>query len=300
MTDRERDELSGVETTGHEWDGIKELNNPLPRWWLWTFYACIVWALIYTIFYPAWPLIDGATKGVLGFSSRANLTASVSDARAAQSQYLAQIEALPLEGIRHDPALFDFAVAGGRSAFAVNCVQCHGGGGAGAAGYPNLNDDDWLWGGTLDELHLTLRHGIRSENDAQTRMSLMPAFGRDGILDRKQIADTTDYVLSLSGQDHDLAAAARGAVVFADQCAACHGGDGGGDRAQGAPSLKDGIWLYGGDRATIIDSITNARRGVMPAWGGKLDEATLKQVVIYVHSLGGGEPSVAASAATAP
>ncbi|MBI1181277.1 MAG: cytochrome-c oxidase, cbb3-type subunit III [Alphaproteobacteria bacterium] len=289
MADTERDELSGVETTGHEWDGIKELNNPLPRWWLWTFYACIAWALVYTIFYPAWPMIHGATKGILGYSSRANLSRSVAEAHQAQAQYVEQIRSLPLEQIRDNPTLFEFAVAGGRSAFAVNCVQCHGSGAAGGKGYPNLNDDDWLWGGSLEAIHTTLEHGVRYEADPQTRMSLMPAFGRDGILDARQIDDTAEYVRSLSKLPHDADAAARGAKVFAEQCAVCHGADGGGNREVGAPSLRDAIWLYGGDKATIVETITNARRGVMPAWSGKLDEATIKQLALYVHSLGGGE-----------
>ncbi len=306
MADKERDTLSGVETTGHEWDGIKELNNPLPRWWLWTFYVCIAWALVYSILFPAWPLVGGATKGLLGFSSRADLARSVDDAHKAQSAFVEKIRTLPLDDIRRDPQLLEFAMAGGKSAFAVNCVQCHGSGAAGAKGFPNLNDDDWLWGGTLADIHTTLEHGIRYDADPDTRQSQMPAFGRDGILEKAQIADTADYVRSLSGLDHDRVAAARGAKVFAEQCAACHGANGGGDRTQGAPSLRDAIWLYGGDKATIIETITNARRGVMPAWSGKLDEATIKQVAVYIHSLGGGEPTQpsdpapAADAATAP
>jgi cytochrome c oxidase cbb3-type subunit 3 len=300
MAEQERDELSGVETTGHEWDGIKELNNPLPRWWLWTFYVTIAWALIYTILFPAWPLLNGATKGLLGFSSRANLARSVDDAHQAQAAYLEKIRQLSLDDIRRDPQLLEFAMAGGKSAFAVNCVQCHGSGAAGGKGYPNLNDDDWLWGGTLADIHQTLEHGIRYDADAQTRQSQMPAFGRDGILDGGQINDTAEYVRSLSGLDHDQKAADRGAKVFAEQCAVCHGADGGGNRSQGAPSLRDPIWLYGGDKATIVETITNARHGVMPAWGAKLDEATIKQLTVYVHSLGGGEPTPAPAAEGAP
>jgi cytochrome c oxidase cbb3-type subunit 3 len=295
MAETERDEITGVETTGHEWDGIKELNNPLPRWWLWTFYATIAWALVYTVLYPAWPLIEGATSGVLGYSSRAELAETVDQARAAQGTYLEQIATHSLAEIRNDPTLFDFAVAGGRSAFAVNCVQCHGSGAAGGKGYPNLNDDDWLWGGSLEEIHQTLEHGIRHDADPDTRFSMMPAFGRDGILDKQQINDTAEYVLSLSGRSHEAEAAARGSQVFADQCSACHGPNGGGDRSQGAPSLRDAIWLYGGDKTTIVESITHARRGVMPSWGDKLDETTIKQLAIYVHSLGGGEQAAAAA-----
>lgn len=303
MAEPQHDEISGVETTGHEWDGIKELNNPLPRWWIWTFYATIVWALGYTVLYPAWPLLNGATKGILGYSSRANLAQSVDAAHRAQDQYSQQIRTQSLDRIHDDPALFEFAVAGGRSAYVVNCVQCHGSGAAGAKGYPNLNDDDWLWGGTLEDIRQTLRHGVRYEADPQTRNSQMPAFGRDGILDKTQISDTAEYVLSLSGLKHDAGAAVRGAKVFVEQCTVCHGATGGGDRAQGAPSLRDAIWLYGSDRATIVETISNARRGVMPAWGGKLDDATIKQLTVYIHSLGGGEsskPAPAAAGAEAP
>ncbi|MGE0664943.1 MAG: cytochrome-c oxidase, cbb3-type subunit III [Sphingomonadales bacterium] len=302
MAANERDELSGIETTGHEWDGIKELNNPLPRWWLWTFYATILWALVYTVLFPAWPLVDRATTGLLGYSSRADVAASVEAARRSQGAYVEKIGALPLEDIRRDPELLEFAMAGGKSAFAVNCVQCHGSGAAGARGYPNLNDDDWLWGGTLPDIHHTLQHGIRYDADEKTRTSMMPAFGRDGILDGTQISDSAEYVRSLSRLSHDPAAAARGAKVFAEQCAVCHGANGGGDRSQGAPSLRDAIWLYGRDKATIVESITNARRGVMPAWGDKLDEATIKQLAVYIHSLGGGEatPEMPAAEAAGP
>jgi len=289
MAQVERDEVSGEETTGHEWDGIKELDRPLPRWWLWTFYATVVWALIYTIFYPAWPLVSSATGGLLGYSSRADVAGTIAAAKAAQGQYIEQIATLPLDDIRADQALFDFALAGGRSAFAVNCTPCHGSGAQGAAGIPNLNDDVWLWGGTLDDIHTSIRHGIRYAADEDTRVSEMPAFGRDQLLDRTQIAGVAQFVLSLSGKDHDAEAAARGAEVYLDNCAACHGESGGGNREQGAPALNDAIWLYGDTAEAIAAQVTNPRHGVMPAWAGRLDETVLKQLSLYVHSLGGGE-----------
>ena len=289
MARAERDQVSGTETTGHEWDGIKELNTPLPRWWLWTFYATIVWALIYTIFYPAWPLVSSATKGVLGYSSRAEVAESVAAAKAAQSQYVDRIATLPLEDIRGDQALFEFALAGGRSAFAVNCSPCHGSGAQGAAGFPNLNDDDWLWGGSLEDIDISIRHGIRYTADEDTRESEMPAFGRDDLLEPAQIADVTQFVLSLSGKDHDSDAALRGVQLYADNCAACHGARGGGDRSQGAPRLSDAIWLYGDSAEAIAAQVTNPRHGAMPGWVGRLDETVVKQLALYVHSLGGGE-----------
>ena len=289
MGDKDIDQISGIETTGHEWDGIKELNNPLPRWWLWTFYATVIWSIGYVILYPAIPLVTTATKGLLGYSSRAEVAQEIVEAKAAQSETLGKIETMSLEDIRSDDNLLQFAVAGGRSAFRVNCIQCHGTGAAGGKGYPNLNDDEWLWGGTLDAIRLSIVHGIRFEADEDTRFSEMPAFGKDEILTKEQIKDVTEHVLSLSGGDHDAEAAARGVEPYAENCAACHGERGEGDREQGAPALNNAIWLFGGDRDSIIETITYSRRGVMPAWGHRLDETTIKKLTLYVHSLGGGE-----------
>jgi cytochrome c oxidase cbb3-type subunit 3 len=289
MSSKEIDDVSGTETTGHEWDGIKELNTPLPRWWLWTFYATIVWAIGYMVLYPAIPLVTGSTKGVLGYSSRADVAREIAEAKTGMAGLLDKVGSMALEDIRKDPDLFQFAVAGGRSAFSVNCVQCHGSGAAGGKGYPNLNDDEWLWGGSLDAIHTTLVHGIRFEGDDDTRVSDMPAFGRDGVLDTAQIDDVAEHVLALSGQEHDQAAAERGTAIFEENCAACHGAQGEGIADVGAPALSNAISLYGGDKASIVETVTNARRGVMPAWGRRLDDATLKQLAVYVHSLGGGQ-----------
>jgi cytochrome c oxidase cbb3-type subunit III len=285
---KEVDQVSGTETTGHEWDGIKELNTPLPRWWLWTFYACCLWAVGYWVVMPAWPLVSSHTTGVIGYSSRANLAESMETARGAQAQYLGRIESATLQQITEDRELLDFAMAGGGSTFAVNCSQCHGLGAAGSTGYPNLNDDDWIWGGSVEEISQTIHYGIRSDH-ADTRFNMMPAFGTDQILDRAQIDDVAEYVLSLSAPTGDPAAAERGATVFLEQCAACHMEDGTGSRELGAPNLTDAIWLYGGNKADVVASITNSRSGMMPAWTGRLDEATIKQLAVYVHSLGGGQ-----------
>jgi cytochrome c oxidase cbb3-type subunit III len=285
---KEVDQVSGTETTGHEWDGIRELNTPLPRWWLWSFYACCIWAFAYWIVMPAWPLISSHTTGVIGYSSRAQLADSMAAARAAQGVYLDRIEQASLEQIVADQELLDFARAGGASAFAVNCSQCHGQGAAGFTGFPNLNDDNWIWGGTLEAIHQTILYGIRSDHD-ETRFNEMPAFGRDEILDRAQINDVAEYVLSLSGSQTDPAAVARGEETYAEQCSACHMEDGSGNQELGAPSLSDAIWLYGGDKADVVESIANARAGMMPAWVGRLDETTIKQLTVHVHSLGGGE-----------
>lgn len=289
MAKNEVDDISGTETTGHQWDGIKELNTPLPRWWLWTFYATVIWSIGYVVLYPAIPLVNGATSGLLGYSSRADVAREIADANVAKGGLVEKIGSMSLGDIRKDPDLFQFSVAGGRSAFSVNCVQCHGSGAAGGPGYPNLNDDEWLWGGSLEAIHTTLVHGIRFEGDDDTRLSDMPAFGRDGLLDAAQISDVAEHVLALSGQEHDQAAAERGVAIFEENCAACHGEGGDGNPELGAPALNNAIWLFGGDKEAIVESITNSRRGVMPAWGHRLDDATLKQLAIYVHSLGGGE-----------
>ena len=289
MANKEVDQISGIETTGHEWDGIKELNNPLPRWWLWTFYATCIWSLGYVIAYPAIPLIKGNTAGLLGYSSRAEVAEEIVNAKVAQADLHAKIAASSLEEIRKDPDLLQFAVSGGRSAFLVNCVQCHGSGAAGSAGYPNLNDDDWIWGGKLDDIYVTLKHGIRFQWDDESRISEMPAFGRDEILEKDQINDIAEFVLQLAGLEHNGEAASRGAEPYAENCAACHKDTGEGDREQGAPNLKDAIWLYGNSKTEIATQIARPRHGVMPGWVNRLDDNTLKKLTVYVHSLGGGE-----------
>lgn len=305
--DKRIDDATGVETVGHEWDGIEELNNPLPRWWLWTFYLCIIFSIGYVVVYPAIPLAHSGTKGLWGWSSRGQLANETAAAQAQRAPLIAKLAVTPIEKLPDDPALMQAAVSGGRAAFRVNCVQCHGSGAAGVAGlYPNLNDDDWLWGGNLKEIEQTITHGIRQPGDDKTRNSLMPSFGRDGLLNGDQIADVTSYVRSLSGLEKGSASAARGATLFAANCVACHGTDGKGLRQFGAPNLTDAIWLYGGSRDAIGSTLTNAHAGVMPAWGAKLDPVTIKMLAAYVHSLGGGEdfapaaPVAAASGAPAP
>jgi cytochrome c oxidase cbb3-type subunit 3 len=284
----EIDPITGQPTTGHVWDGIRELNRPLPRWWLWTFYATIAFSLVYVVLYPAIPLVRGATTGVLGYSTRASVEDEIVAARAAQSGQLQSIAALSLEEIRADENLARFAVAGGRSAFLVNCVQCHGRNAAGSLGYANLNDDDWLWGGSLEEIHRTIAYGVRSGH-ADTRLSEMPAFGVDELLTRADIDAVTEFVLSIAGREHDAALAAAGTSVFADNCASCHGESGEGNREFGAPALSDAIALYGSGREAIRSQVMKPRHGVMPAWTGRLDETTIKQLSLFVHSLGGGE-----------
>jgi cytochrome c oxidase cbb3-type subunit 3 len=284
--DRERDDFTGTETTGHEWDGIKELDTPLPRWWLWTLYATIVWGIAYSIAYPAWPLISTTTQGLLGYSSRGDLHAALAEHAESQKVYTDRIAAMEMAEIAADQDLAQFARAGGAAVYRNYCSQCHGSGATGAKGYPNLQDDHWLWGGTAEDIRLTIAHGIRFDEDDDTRLSEMPAFGRDEILGKEEIATVADHVLSLSGQ---AGANEEGRTIFADNCAACHGENGEGMQELGAPNLTDAIWLYGGDRDTVIATITNSRAGVMPAWAHRLSEAQIKQAALYVHGLGGGE-----------
>ncbi|MDO5643893.1 MAG: cytochrome-c oxidase, cbb3-type subunit III [Paracoccus sp. (in: a-proteobacteria)] len=278
-----------VPSTGHSWDGITEYDNPMPRWWLWSFYATIVWGIIYTIFYPAWPLINGATQGILKTNYRKELAAEMQHYDEANAPIRARLMATDLDAIGDDPELASYALNAGRSVFSTWCAQCHGSGAAGARGYPNLLDNVWLWGGTMDDIHYTVTHGIRNTDDPDARYSEMPRFGVDGILDNTQINQVVQHVLAISGQEHNAAQAAEGAVVFADNCVACHGEDGTGDRFQGAPDLTDAVWLYGGDPATIRQSVYDSRFGVMPNWSPRLSEDNIRAVSYYVHSLGGGE-----------
>ncbi len=286
--EKERDAHSGVETTGHEWDGIKELNNPLPKWWLQVFYATVLIAIVYWVLMPAFPLVDSATTGVLGESDRANVASDLAALRAQRAPTMATLSDTPLQAIEQDPDLLSFVLAAGASVFGDNCAPCHGSGAQGGTGYPNLIDDVWIWGGTLDDIRQTIRFGVRSDH-ADTRLSDMPAFGRDELLTKAQIADLAQYVLSISGQKGDAGAVARAQPLFAEQCAICHGETGQGMRELGAPNLTDRDWLYGSDVESITFTITNARRGVMPAWTGRIDDATINALAIYVHALGGGE-----------
>ncbi|HSM96962.1 MAG TPA: cytochrome-c oxidase, cbb3-type subunit III [Rhizomicrobium sp.] len=285
---KEVDAHSGTETTGHEWDGIKELNTPLPRWWLGIFYGCIVWAIGYWIVMPAWPLLHGYTHGLLNHSQRDDVTAAVQALKNARAVNEHALGNASLQQIQSNPDLLQFALAEGRAAFGDNCAPCHGSGAQGARGYPNLNDDVWLWGGKLGDIQHTITVGVRS-TDANTRQSQMPSFGRDNIMKPAQIDDLTEYVVHLSGRPADARAVARASKLFAANCVACHGADGKGNREFGAPNLTDNEWLYGSTRNDIHDQIWNGHGGVMPTWGGRLSPETIKALAVYVHSLGGGE-----------
>lgn len=285
MTEENKNKKIPPETTGHEWDGISEYNVPAPRWWLITWIICIIWAVIYWFFFPAWPIPGGNSKGVLHWSKQSQLAEAQAEIDAKKSVYLERISQMNLQEIRQDPKLMEFALNGGRIAFKENCAACHGLDAQGGKGFPNLNDDDWLWGGKLEDIEQTIRYGIRSGHD-KARMSQMPAFGLDKILTKDDIDDVVEHVMSLSKPGF---ANLRGEKIFAVNCASCHGADGRGDRSIGAPSISDKIWLYGGDRPDLLFTVTYSRAGVMPYWVGRLDDNTIKELALYIHALGGGE-----------
>jgi cytochrome c oxidase cbb3-type subunit 3 len=286
----EIDSVTGVETTGHDWDGIKELNNPAPRWWLWTWFATIVFAIAYWFVFPAWPTLTGHTGGSKGWSEYSEMKEGQAELIAKRSGFESRIDGASLQQIKDTPDLYEFARAAGGAAFKNNCTVCHGSGAQGGKGFPNLVDDDWLWGGKLEDIYTTIRHGVRSTS-TETRQSQMPAWGKDGLLKSDEIDSVATYVEKLHEGDKAEKSAAyeAGKTIFATNCAVCHGDNGEGKQEVGAPRLNDNIWLYGGDHATVVETVYNARAGVMPTWEGRLDDRTIKELAIYVHSLGGGQ-----------
>ena len=285
-THQDIDAATGTATTGHEWDGIRELNTPLPKWWLYILYATMIWAVGYWILYPAIPLPGGQTTGLLGWTSRGAVKEDLRELASLRAANVGQLNNSTLQQINADPKLAEFARAYGRSAFGNNCAPCHGSGGQGSKGYPNLNADRWLWGGSLDQISQTITHGVRS-GDPDGHEGAMPAFGKDGILTKAEINDVANYVLSLTNPT--TADVSAGKKVFAENCSPCHGDNAKGNTDVGAPNLTTKIWLYGGDKESLVETLTNGRGGHMPAWGGKLDPATIKSLTVYVHSLGGGQ-----------
>jgi cytochrome c oxidase cbb3-type subunit 3 len=300
-TGRETDTHSGVETTGHEWDGIKELDNPLPRWWLWIFYASIAISIVYWVLMPSWPGVNGYARGLRNHSDRAAVVQDLKALAALRHKEGSKLASASLEQIEQDPELQAYALAAGASVFGDNCATCHGMGGTGAKGYPNLRDDVWIWGGSLQDIEHTIRVGVRSTHP-NTRQSMMPGFGRDGVLTPAQIDEMTDYVWSLSGHRASAGAIERSAPLFAQNCAVCHGPAGKGDARVGAPDLTDGDWLYRDkdQKAAIRDQIWNGRGGVMPTWEGRFDDETIKALAVYVHANAGGQSAGRPAATSAP
>jgi cytochrome c oxidase cbb3-type subunit III len=283
----EKDIVTGQDTTGHEWDGLKELNTPLPKWWVYVLYATIAWSAVWFVLYPSVPGITGYFPGILGYSQRAAVNEAVRAVAAQRADTMDRVKALSFAEIRKDPQLLAAANTAGRIAFANNCQPCHAAGGGGQPGYPALAAGAWIWGGSLDEIQQTITYGIRS-GDKDARDSQMPRFGADGILKPDEVQQVADYVMTLYGQQ-PAGDVSSGKKLFAEDCAVCHGDAGQGDREKGAPRLASRVHLYGDDRATVVAQIMSPRMGVMPAWHTRLDDATIKSLTLYVHSLGGGE-----------
>lgn len=281
-----------VETTGHQWDGIEELNNPLPRWWLWTFLVSIAFSIAYCVYYPSWPTLNGFLKGTAGWSQYSELNDKLAAADLKKAPFETKIANMSVEQINANPNLRNYAIASGRTDFALHCSQCHGAGANGAKGYPNLLDDEWLWGGSLSDILYTITHGVRSlvDDPASRDNGPMMAFVKDGVLTVDEARDTVRYVETLFDKTiKPSERTAAGKELYTANCAACHGEQGEGNREFGSPPLNNHIWLYGDDRYTLFETIANGRAGVMPAWGLKLSENTVKKLAVYVHSLGGGE-----------
>ncbi|HEY0438187.1 MAG TPA: cytochrome-c oxidase, cbb3-type subunit III [Phenylobacterium sp.] len=284
----EKDAITGRETTGHEWDGVRELNTALPKWWLYTYVATCVWALAWFVLYPSIPLGTTYWKGMLGYSQRATVASDVAELAKRRAVTMDRIAREDFAQIRQDPELMAVAQTAGRIAFAENCQACHGAGGAGRIGYPALAAGAWIWGGTLEGIERTVTYGIRSGH-AEARDSQMPRFGADGMLKPAEIQALADYVMTLYGHAAPGRDVSEGARLFAENCVACHGEKGEGNREMGAPRLASQVHLYGDDRAAVVAQVTLPRQGVMPNWNARMDPATIKSLAIYVHSLGGGE-----------
>ncbi len=276
--------IEDVKTTGHQWDGIEEFDNPDPKWLRMLFYTMLLFGLVYWILYPSFP--SQRQDGVLNWSQYKQVELDLKDVQSLQAKYLSDLNKKTFEDILKDPKLLKFAILGGKSVFHNNCSMCHGVGGRGQPGYPNLTTGNWLWGGKPEDLYATIKYGIRSPHD-ETRQSQMAAFGKDGILTNDEIEILVDMVIDMHNgiKEHDK----KAAVLYKQHCASCHGANGEGNREFGAPRFDVPIWLYSSDRAIVYDVIYNGRQGVMPYWVGRLDDATIRQLAIYVHQLGGGE-----------
>ncbi|WP_108484202.1 cytochrome-c oxidase, cbb3-type subunit III [Oceaniglobus ichthyenteri] len=284
MSVKERDPLTGHQTTGHEWNGITELNTRVPRS-IWFFIIIThIWALIAWILLPTWPLVTTYTKGILGLDQREEVAEKVIAANVARADWADRITAAPVSEILNDPELLARANETAHQIFGDNCAGCHGLDAGGGPGFPSLIDDAWLWGGDPDTIMETLRVGINATHP-ETRYAQMLAFGRDGILEREEIRIVVDYIQSLSGAEISPDRGAVGAEIYADTCSSCHGETGVGDTEMGAPNLTDAFWIYGGDDKAMFDTIWNGRQGWMPAWEGRLTETERKILTVYLTDL---------------
>ncbi|MGB3877074.1 MAG: cytochrome-c oxidase, cbb3-type subunit III [Shinella zoogloeoides] len=288
MATERKDPATGRLTTGHEWNGIEELETPIPRVVIFFLTVTTLFAIGYWILMPAWPLGVTYTKGLLGIDQRAVVTKQVEDAAATRAAWTGRIAEASLADIAADPDLMNHVRETGRTLFIDNCAACHGTRGTGGPGFPNLAAKAWLWGGEPDTVAETIRIGINATND-ETRVSQMMAFGRDGVLDDGQVRAVAAYVRSLSDLPmgaSDKALVEDGKQVFADNCVACHGEDGHGSTDVGAPNLTDATWIYGSDAQTVYTTIYSGRQGHMPHWEGRLSPVDIKILALYVGTLG--------------
>lgn len=278
----ERDEISGQDTTGHEWDGIKELNTPIPRVVTWAYRLTILFSVGYWIFYPAWPYVTDFTRGLSGYSSRATVIDKVETADQELASFDASLLAGSIDQLADDPDIRAKYEASTSILYADNCAACHGQGLKGQTGFPNLVDTAWLWPSTPEEIEITLQYGINSGH-GEERYAEMSAFGRDEILEPQQITELIAYVQSISGLEHDVALASNGPELFEENCSSCHGENGEGGLESGAPTLTDNVWIYGSDGDALYESIWNGRQGVMPSWEDRLTPAEIRKLALYVY-----------------
>ena len=285
MSVEERDAHTGYLTTGHEWNGIKELNTPVPRPVYFFLILAFLFAVGYWILMPTWPIGTSYTKGLLGFDQRVFVTEDVKQAAAERAAWTDRIEKESFADIQKDPRLMHDVRETGKALFGDNCAACHGRQATGGKGFPNLTTNSWLWGGSPEQIAETIKVGINSTHP-ESRTSQMPAFGRDGILQRNDIEKVVAYLRSLSGasgaQAGDVTA---GQKIFADNCASCHGEDAKGNSETGAPNLTDRFWIYGGDPQTIYTTVWGGRQGHMPTWEARLSPVERKILAIYTADL---------------
>jgi cytochrome c oxidase cbb3-type subunit III len=285
----ERDPVTGRQTTGHEWNGIKELDTPVPRGVLMFLIVTHLWAVSWWFLVPSWPLGTTYTTGLLG-GDRTRIV----EARAVGDQnWRKRLETEDYDSILADEALMQKVRTTGRQLFGDNCAACHGRDGKGRANYPDLTDGDWLWGGGPQMIEQTLRVGINAQHP-ESRLGVMPAFGRDEMLDRTQIRNVADYVYSLSNPDYstpeNIDRIQAGREIFATNCVSCHGENAQGNREVGAPNIADGRWIYGGTLDTIIATVHGGREGHMPTWEKRLTTGEIRTLALFVHDLGTRKP----------
>jgi cytochrome c oxidase cbb3-type subunit 3 len=282
MPVEDHDELTGHRTTGHEWNGITELNTRVPRAVWWAIGITHLWALAVWLLLPSWPLLNTYTHGLLGIDQRELVAGDLAAGQRYRAHWVARFEGDTLPEIRDDASLMEIVRGAAPALWQDNCGACHGRTGGGGPGFPNLTDDEWLWGGSDEAVVASILYGVNASHP-ETRISQMPGFGPDALLTRDQIRTVALHVRSLSGLARpEPSAAAEGQQLFLENCAGCHGEDGTGNDDLGAPDLTDSAWIYGGDPDSLFETIHDGRQGWMPAWEGRLTSAEVKMLSVYL------------------